>query len=149
LTKTNSLLLIGGCFSLAFAVFQFSGVFWPANAIKYFGGPDELSQTQPVIYALLCMVFAAIVAVIGLYALSGAGKIRRLPLLRTVITITTVIYVLRGLLLIPQIPIVIEHPDLMRFALFSVISLCVGLVHLAGLIKLFKQGRPGEAASKS
>lgn len=149
LTENNTLLLVGGYFSLAFAVFQISAVFWPPNSIKYLGGPAELSQTRPGIYALLCIVVAAIVAVFGLYALSGAGKIRRLPLLRTVITVTTVIYVMRGLLLIPQMPIVIKNPGLVRFALFSVISLCVGLAHLGGLIKLFKQWRPGEAALKS
>ncbi|MGA2262738.1 MAG: hypothetical protein ABSH28_15055 [Acidobacteriota bacterium] len=149
LTEKNTLLLVGGYFSLAFAVFQVSAVFWPPNAIKYLGGPAELSQTRPVIYALLCIVVAAIVAVLGLYALSGAGRIVRLPLLRTVITVMTAIYVLRGLLLIPQMPVVIANPGLMRFALFSGISLCVGFVHLGGLIKLFRHGRSGEAASKS
>jgi hypothetical protein len=144
LTGKNTLLLVGGYFSLAFAVFQISGVLWPPAAIKYLGGPAELSQTRPVIYTLICIVVAAIVAVLGLYALSGAGKIRRLPMLRTVITVITVIYGLRGLLLIPQMPVVIKNPGLMRFALFSVISLCVGFVHLGGLIKLFKQGRPSE-----
>jgi putative oxidoreductase len=146
LTAENTLLLAGGCFSLAFAVFQISAVFWPPNAIRYFGGAAELSQTRPVIYALLCIVVAAIVAVLGLYALSGAGKIRRLPLLRTAITAMTVIYVLRGLLLILQMPEVIKNPTLMRFALFSGISLCVGVVHLGGLIKLFRRGRPGEGS---
>lgn len=144
--ERNNLLVIGGYFSLAFAVFQFSGIWWPAKGIKYFGGPVELSQHRPVVYAVLCLVVAAIVAVLGLYALSGAGKIRRFPLLRTVIAVTTAIYLIRGLLLIPQIPIVVRHPDLIRFALFSVLSLCVGLVHLGGLVKLSKFGRPGEVA---
>ncbi len=147
-TERNTFLLVGGYFSLAFAAFQISGVFWSPNAIQYFGGPAELSKTKPVIYALLCLAVAAIVAVLGLYALSGAGKIRRLPLLRTILTTTTLIYVLRGLLLIPQLPIVIRQPGLIRFAVFSVISLCVGLVHLGGLIRLLKQGHPGMAASK-
>jgi putative oxidoreductase len=146
-TERNTLLLVGGYFSLAFAAFQISAVFWSPNAIKYLGGPAELSKTRPVIYALLCIAVAAIVAVFGLYALSGAGKIRRQPLLRTILTITTLIYVLRGLLLIPQLPIVIRQPGLIRFAAFSVISLCAGFVHLGGLIKLLKRGHPGIAAS--
>jgi hypothetical protein len=70
LTEKNTLLFVGGYFSLAFAVFQISGVFWPPNAIKYFGGPAELSQTLPVIYALLCLGVALIVAVFGIYAFS-------------------------------------------------------------------------------
>jgi putative oxidoreductase len=140
--KKNTLLLGGGYFSLAFAVFQISGIFWPPQGIKYFGGPAELSQTQPVLYALLCIVVAAIVAVFGIYALSGAGQIRRLPLFRTVITVATVIYLLRGLLLIPQVPAVVKNPNLIRFALFSAVSLCVGLIHLGGLVQLFRQVSP-------
>lgn len=96
MAERNTLLLVGGYFSLAFAAFQISGVFWPPNAIKYFGGPGELSKTQPVIYALLCIAVAAIVTVFGLYALSGAGKIRRQPLLRIVLTITTLFASGRG-----------------------------------------------------
>ncbi len=131
----NTPLLIGGYFSLAFAVFQISGVFWPPKAIKYLGGPADLSTTRPVIYALLCVVVAAGVAGFGLYALSGAGKIRRLPLLRTMVTTVTVIYLLRGLLLFPEIPVVIRHPGLARFTAFSLVALVFGLVHLAGLVK--------------
>lgn len=147
--ERNALLLGGACFSLVFAVFQGSGMFWSYHAIKYFGGPAELSKTQPVLYAFLCIFVAAIAAIFGLYALSGAGRIRRLPMLRTVITAMTAIYILRGLLLIPQIPVVVKHPSLTRFALFSVISLCVGLVHLGGLLKLFKGRSPAEALSNS
>ncbi len=142
--QKNALLLGGGCFSLAFAGFQISGIFWTPQAIKYFGGPAELSEARPVLYMLLCIVVAAIVAMLGVYALAGAGRIRRLPLLRTAILLATAIYLLRGLLLIPQIPAVVKQPSLMRFALFSAISLCVGLVHLGGFIHLLKIRNPGK-----
>ncbi len=132
--------MLGGYFSLAFAVFQVSGIFWPPDAIRYFGGPAELSQARPFIYASFCVVVAAIVTVFGLYALSGSGRIRRLPLLRTVIAAATAIYILRGLLLIPQILAVLRQPIPARFLLFSMISLCVGLIHLAGLPPLFIRG---------
>jgi hypothetical protein len=138
----KAFLLGGGYFSLTFAVFQLSGIFWPADAIKYFGGPAELSVTQPILYTFSCIIVAAILAVLGIYALSGAGRIRPLPLLRTVITATAAIYLLRGLLLIPQILVVIKHPSLARFLLFSIISLCVGLAHLAALPSLFKRANP-------
>ena len=55
------------------------------------------------------------------------------------------IYLLRGLLIIPQVPVVMKHPDLIRFLLFSAISLCVGAVYLAGIVTLYRHGRPGEA----
>ncbi len=144
LIQKNTMLVVGGWFSLAFAVFQISGIWWPASAIKWFGGPDQMSINRPVSYALLCLVVGLGVAVFGLYTLSGAGKIARLPLLRTMVTIVTVIYLLRGLLLFPQLPFIIQHPTFWRFALFSLISLTVGFVHLGGLVKLFRFGRPGE-----
>jgi hypothetical protein len=143
-TSKSPLLFVGGCFSLAFGAFQLSAVFWPPDAIKYFGGPAQLSQARPVVYALLCMAISAGVSACGLYGLSGAGTLRRLPFLRSVVAATTAIYLLRGLLLISQLPIVVRHPSLVRFALFSVISLCVGLVHLLGVIELFKKGHPGD-----
>ncbi len=141
-SRQNPLLVIGGYFSLAFAVFQLSGIWWPVSAIRYFGGPVQLREERPLAYGLLCLVVSVIVAVFGLYALSGAGKIRRLPLLRTALTVATSIYLLRGLLIIPQIPFVLKHPDLVLFLIFSLISLCVGIIHLGGLVRLFRLGAP-------
>ena len=141
----NNLLLAGGYFSLAFAVFQVSGIWWPPKAISYLGGPAEFSIKRPLLYAALCLVLGAIVAVFGLYALSGAGKIRRLPLLRTGLITIAGIYLLRGLLIIPQTLFVVKHPELIRFLIFSLISLCVGAVHAGGVVQLYRHGRPGEA----
>jgi hypothetical protein len=141
----NYLLLAGGYFSLAFAAFQVSAIWWSASSVKYFGGPAELRMERPILYALLCLAVGAIVAVFGVYALSGAGRIRRLPLLRTVLISVTTIYLLRGLLFIPQVPVVLKHPGLVRFLVFSAISLCLGLVHLAGVVQLYRHGRPGDA----
>jgi len=140
----NRKLLIGGYFSLAFAVFQVSAIWWSASAIRYFGGPAQFSTEKPLAYAILCLAVAAIVAVFGLYALSGAGKIPRLPLLRAVLIAVTVVYLLRGFLIIPQTRFVLKHPELARFVVFSAISLCVGALHLGGVIGLYRQGRPDE-----
>jgi hypothetical protein len=135
----NYLLLVGGYFSLAFAVFQVAGIWWSAQAIKYLGGPAEMSVKRPTLYALVCVAVAVVAAIFGLYALSGAGTIRRLPLLRTGLITIAAIYVLRGLLLVPQLPVVIRHPDLLRFLVFSAISLCVGAVYVIGIVQLYRK----------
>jgi len=140
--KHNYLLLAGGYFSLGFAAFQLSAIGWPARAVRYFGGPAEMRIATPVRYAALCLAIAATVAVFGLYALSGAGKVRPLPLLRTALLFVSGVYLLRGLLIIPQMPIVLKHPSLVRFVVFSAISLSVGLVHLGGVVQLYRRGRP-------
>lgn len=146
-SRHNYLLQAGGYFSLAFAAMQVTGIWWSARAVKYLGGPADLRIERPIVYALLCAAVAAIVAVFGAYALSGAGRIRRLPLLRTVLISVTAIYLLRGLLFIPQLPIVLKHPHLVRFLVFSGISLCVGVVHGGGVVQLYRHGRPGDASS--
>ena len=40
------LLLAGGYFSLAFTAFQVSAIWWPPSAVRYFGGPAELSMEK-------------------------------------------------------------------------------------------------------
>ncbi len=142
--RQNYLLVVGGLFSLAFAVFQASAIWWSVDLIRYFGGPVQLRAERPIVYDGLCLVVAGIVAMFGLYALSAAGKIRRLPLVRTTVTTAAVIYLLRGLLIIPQIPQVLKHPEFLRFAVFSAISLLVGGVHFGGVVSLFRHGRAGE-----
>jgi hypothetical protein len=141
----NYLLQAGGYFSLAFAAMQLSAVWWSPGAVRYFGGPAKLRMERPTVYAIECLAIGGVVAVFGMYALSGTGKIRRLPLLRTVLIMVTAIYLLRGLLFIPQLPIVLKHPDLVRFLVFSAISLCLGMVHLAGVVQLYRHGRAGDA----
>lgn len=139
-TNRNPYLQIGGLFSLAFALFQVSAILWTPDVLRYFGGPVTMQAENPVLYIFVCIFVAAIVGACGLYALSGAGKFRRLPLLRTILVAITVIFILRGLELVADLAIMREHPerDLVRFAVFSVIALCVGIVHLIGVIRFFK-----------
>ncbi len=145
--KPNYLLILGGWFSLAFAIFQISAIWWPPDVLKYFGGPVTMQATRPGLYAVVCLVVGLIIAVCGIYALSGAGKIRRLPLLRTALVAITAIYLLRGLQLVADIVIIQRNPGQgqAHFAVFSAIALCIGLVHLGGTIALFKWGRKPQA----
>ena len=147
-TKTaqvrNYGLLFGGYFSLAFALFQLSAIWWPPRVVAYMGGPADLSVNQPFLYGILCVVIAAIVALFGLYALSGAGQIRPLPAVRAALITITAVYLLRGLLFIPQLPIVVKNPHLVRFFLFSLIAFCVGAAYLVGVILLYRQSRNEE-----
>jgi putative oxidoreductase len=138
----NIYLLTGGLFSLAFAVFQVSAVFWPPEMLTFFGGPVEMQAENPLMYIFVCVVIGAIIAVAGLYALSGAGIFRRLPLLRTMLVGITAVFILRGLAIINDLRMINEHPELNlgRFVVFSLFALCVGLVHLIGVIRLFRKG---------
>jgi hypothetical protein len=146
--KQNIYLFIGGLFLFCFAVFQLSAIWWGKEMMIYFGGPVKMQEENPFTYALLCIFVAAIIAAAGLYSFSGAGKFRKLPFLRTVLTAITVIFFLRGLMIILNIGIIIRHPEenLIRFAVYSLIAIIVGVIYLTGLIKFLKQRRQEKVA---
>ncbi len=139
----NPYLIIGSLFSFAFALFQLSAIVWTPDQVRAFGGPVTMQAENFGLYAFLCVFIAALVAVAGLYALAGAGKFRRLPLMRTVLTGVTTIYLLRGLQVINDFRIIAAHPEehLDRFVLYSSGALVIGVVHLIGLVKYFRHLR--------
>jgi hypothetical protein len=57
-------------------------------------------------------------------------------LLSTVVAVVSGIYLLRGLMAVPQAFSVAKHPELVRFFLFSLISFAVGLLYLGRLVAL-------------
>ena len=71
---------------------------------RFFGAGEEMARLaergspRP---ALITLAIAAILAIWSAYALSGAGLIRRLPLLRTGLVVIAAVYLLRGLALLP------------------------------------------------
>jgi hypothetical protein len=67
----------------------------------------------------------------GLYGLSGAGLIRRLPLLRLGLLVIGAIYTLRGLVLIYDL-IGLFNGAPLHPAIFSLVALLVGLCYLIG-----------------
>ncbi len=93
------------------------------------------------LYALIIvsLIIAAIIALFGLYAISGAGYIRTLPWLKQILVVISGIYILRGLLLIPELLVVmgvfhISIPVAPRFVVFSLGSLLIGLIYLIGTV---------------
>jgi hypothetical protein len=79
---------------------------------------------------------AVMFAVWALYGLSGAGAIGRLPLLRTGLIGIGVIFLLRGLFIVPETRMVLAEGYAVRFALFSAISLLAGLLYVVGALGL-------------
>src|SRR5262245_49896623 len=106
------LLLFGGLASIAIAALHVVIVFIGPPAYRYFGAGEALARQAELgslFPATLTLIVATAFALFGAYALSGAGTLRRLPLLRLGLTTIGVIYTLRGLLLVPQALYVIRH----------------------------------------
>ena len=106
---------------------------------RYFGAGEGMAQLaksgsmQPIIITL---GIAVILFVFGLYALSGAGVIVKLPLLKLTLVFITVIYLLRGIAGL-VLPFVSKHPAITQnsttFWLVSSLICCVfGLMYFLG-----------------
>ena len=100
--------------------------------------------------SLMIAGVAAFVGLLGLYGFSGAGRIRRLPLLRTGLICTSVIFIFNGA---PGIPVIIANVgalmagrgmSLQRALGIFIPSwiLTVGLLYLAGTAGLWKTLHP-------
>ena len=88
--------------SVLHIVILFGGPDWYA----FFGAPRglvEMARAGNLRAPLSCVVIATILAVLAAYAFSAAGVVRRLPLLRTVLAVTAIVLILRGVLFIPMI----------------------------------------------
>lgn len=92
-----------------------------------------LAQQGSIRPALVTLVVSAVFALFGLYALSGAGRARTLPVLRIGLIFISTVFLLRGLLLFPEIVILTHTGDVPRRALaFSFVSLCIATCYIVG-----------------
>jgi hypothetical protein len=137
---SSSLLLVAAVSSFAIALGHLGIMVAGAPAYRWFGAPSLAVQVEggSSVPAVMCIVVAALLGVWGLYALAGAGKFRPLPLLRTGIVVIGTIYLLRGLLGIPQLVWVLNGRNVapLRYLLFSLVSGVTGVLYLAGLARL-------------
>ncbi len=138
----NPFLLAGGLCSLAVAALHIAIVIGGGGWYRFFGAGEALARMAEegdVYPAILTLCIAAVFAVWGLYAFSGAGLMRRLPWLKTVLAGIAAIYLLRGLGGIPLL-LMSEHPyahelqESMAFmAISSLISFSFGVMYVLGL----------------
>ena len=77
-------------------------------------------------------VLVVILSVWALYALSGAGVIRRLPLVRSVLCVVTGIYLLRAVAFVP-LQDYFPGNSMTFWLVSSAICFAISAVHLVGL----------------
>jgi hypothetical protein len=135
--NARRLLMIAGSLSLAVAVFQAVIVF-SVPASRYFGAPEEL-LANPLLLIVAGFVMAAVFGLCGLYAFSGAGSFRRLPLLRLGLIVISLVYIWRGIVVFPLLLVLLGYihtpvPLLPQALASSAVSLLIGVLYLAGTI---------------
>lgn len=137
-------LIAGGAASLGIAILHVAIIFAGARGYAYFGAGELAVLAQrgslypATVTALITVVFLACAA----FAASGAGLLPTLPLLRTVLVCITLVYFLRGLVLLPDlIRLLLGAPYPPRHALFSATALIVGITHAVGTVPLLRLRR--------
>lgn len=134
-TRFNLFLLAGSALSGLAALLHLGCIVFGGSWYRALGAGEQFAQMSEAGLAYPSLVTAFIAALLttcSLYALSGAGVIGRLPLLRPVLCLISGVYLLRGVAFIPLAP---YFPDnsLTFWIASSAISLTFGLVHAVGL----------------
>jgi putative oxidoreductase len=106
------LLLVGGIGTALASLLHVAIIVGGAPWYRFFGAGERMAQmaTRGSLYpAVLTAIIALVLAVWSLYAWSGAGLLRPLPLLRPVLLVIAAIFTARGLLGIPVV-LFARHP---------------------------------------
>lgn len=143
-----TLLKITGGLVFAAALLHLGIIVGGPDWYRFFGAgePMAVMSEQGLWYPAIVTAFiSAVLFVWSLYAFSGAGMIRRLPLLKTALLIIGAIFLLRGLLAVPLLffsdsPYMAELKEKMVFMVVtSVICLFLAVGYLKGFWLLYRQ----------
>ena len=138
MSKSNQYLIAGGVMSALISLLHIILAVYP-SLYRYIG-PDQSALTEMAeqgssITTIVSVVLAFLFAIWAIYAFSGSGLIRPLPLLRFALVAICVIYILRALFLLSEINMVLNQGYPFRFIVFSTISLVAGLLYLFGILR--------------
>ena len=132
-------LLLGAFISLAIAVLHVIIVFIGPPAYSFFGGERlaRLAAAGSSSPAVMTLLLALVHTVFGIYGLSGAGLIRRLPLLPFVLLIIGGLYAFRGLSIVNQTLQILADPGSLplRVLFYSLVSLITGCAYIVGTVQ--------------
>ena len=130
----NPWLLAAGTLSAAASVLHIATIIGGPDWYRFFGAGEEMARAAErgsFMPALVTVAIAGMLALWSLYAFSAASLVRRLPFLRTAIVLITVMYMLRGLAVVP---LLVLKPQLVdTFAIVSsLIVLIYGITYAVG-----------------
>ena len=124
-------LKIAASLSFIAALLHVTIIFGGSDWYRFFGageGMAKLAETGSIEPTVITLSIAAILSVWGLYALSGAGVVFKLPLLKLGLWLITAIFFVRGVAGL-ILPFVTTHPAItqnsVNFWLVSSLICCV------------------------
>ena len=128
-------LIAAGALSTIASMIHIACIVFGARWFRFFGAPEPLIvnyENGAMGLVWMTAAISAILAIWAAFALSAAGLIARLPLLRTALVIITAIYLARGLVLVPAL-MQAPYPGSTFDLWSSAIVLVYGIVHAVGL----------------
>ncbi|MCG7943369.1 MAG: hypothetical protein JAZ16_14610 [Candidatus Thiodiazotropha taylori] len=135
MVNLNKTLIIAGLCSLTTSLLHLIIIIGGTAWYRFFGAGETmvtLSRQGSIYPAVITLAIALVFFGWALYAFSAAGLLRRLPWLKPVLIIITLIYLLRGAGLLPMVLISPGQVD--EFLIItSIISFLIGSLHLAGI----------------
>jgi hypothetical protein len=136
----SSWLIAGAWLSILAALAHLACIVGGPEWYRFFGAGEAMARAAgrgEWTPTLVTLGIAAMLLVWGAYALSGAGLLPRLPLLRTGLAVIAAIYLLRALAFVPLNLVTRHHSD--GFAIISsLIVLIYGVVHAIGTAKAWE-----------
>jgi hypothetical protein len=137
----NSWLIVAAALSGVAALLHVAIVLGGAPWYRFFGGGERMASAAEAGRAYPAIVTLGIAIVLGLwaaYALSGAGLLSALPLLKWCLAAITAVYFLRGLAIFPLF--LVARAQATPFLVWSsVICIGYGVVHLVGIMQVWSQ----------
>lgn len=135
----NTALLIGGTLSAIAAFLHIGIIIGGPDWYRRFGAGERFAAEAAAgswIPSLVTSGIALVLFIWAAYAYSGAGLIPRLPFLQLALVAITMVYLLRGLALVPLLTFARQHstPFLINS---SLICLAYGLVHAVGTYQIW------------
>ncbi len=130
----NIALISGGAFSFLAALLHIAVIIGGPAWYRMFGAGEEmamLAEQGSWIPGAITFLISLLFFGWGLYALSGAFIIKRLPFLKSVLVFISSIYLLRGIAIFPVIIFELEPIDAL-LVWSSLVSFIVGLSYAIG-----------------
>ena len=131
----NAFLVTGAALSASAALLHLGCIAFGAPWYRFLGAGEQMAQLDLAGHwypTVATLVISSILLLWSIYALSGAGVIRKLPLLRIALVAITGVYILRGF---AAAPLMRYFPgNSMTFWFWSsAICLAFGIVHFIGI----------------
>jgi putative oxidoreductase len=143
-------LVFGGVLTGAASLLHVGIILGGPDWYRFFGAGERMARLAARGSAYPAAVTAGIAIVLGiwaLYALSGAGVIRRLPFVRLALVLIAAVYLARGILGIPLV-LVMDDPyanqlraKMTFMVLSSAVCICLGICYAFGAARVWKTSK--------